>query len=140
MKETMQQPLWSPSTERIRASNMYRFMQEVNRSHKKNFSDYDSLYQWSVDNLEAFWAEFWQFAGIKASRGFDRVLDEATKMPGAQWFLGSRLNFAENLLRYRDDHTALIFRGEDRVRRTFSYRELYGAVAKVAEGLRLTGI
>ncbi|MBU1566676.1 MAG: acetoacetate--CoA ligase [Proteobacteria bacterium] len=136
----MLQPLWSPSAERIKNTNMYRFMQVVNRTQQKNFADYDSLYQWSVDNLEAFWAELWKFAGIKASRGFDRVIDDATKMPGAQWFTGSRLNFAENLLRYRDDRTALIFRGEDRVRRTLSYRELYVAVAKVAAALRLAGI
>ncbi len=136
----MLQPLWSPSIERIKATNMYRFMQEVNRLHDKNFTDYDSLYQWSINNLEAFWAALWNFAGIKASRGFDRVIDDATKMPGARWFMGSRLNFAENLLRFCDDRTALIFRGEDRVRRTLSYRELYAAVAKVATGLRLASI
>jgi len=136
----MLQPLWSPSTERIKATNMYRFMQEVNRSQKKNFTEYDSLYQWSIDNLEAFWAEFWQFAGIKASRGFDRVIDDAAKMPGAQWFIGSRLNFAENLLRYRDDRTALIFRGEDLVRMAFSYPGLYTAGAKCSSSLRLAGI
>ena len=136
----MLQPLWSPSAERIKATNMYRFMQQVNRSHNKNFTTYDSLYQWSIDNLEAFWAELWQFAGIVASRGYDRVIDDSAKMPGAQWFMGSRLNFAENLLRYRDDRLALIFRGEDRVRRTVSYRELYAEVAKVAAALRLAGI
>ncbi len=136
----MSQPLWSPSTERIKATNMYRFMQQVNRSHKHNFTDYNSLYQWSIDNLEGFWAELWQFAGIKASRRFDRIIDDATKMPGAQWFIGSRLNFAENLLHYRDDRIALIFRGEDRQRRTLSYRELYAAVARVAAALRLAGI
>ena len=136
----MLQPLWSPSAERIKATNMYRFMQQVNRSHTKNFTEYDSLYQWSIDNLEAFWAELWQFAGIIASRGYDRVIDDTAKMVGAQWFMGSRLNFAENLLRYRDDRPALIFRGEDRVRRTVSYRELYAEVAKVAAALRLAGI
>lgn len=136
----MSKPLWSPSTDRIKDTNMYRFMQEVNRSHNQDFSDYDSLYQWSIENLEAFWAELWQFAGIKASRGFDKVIDDTKKMPGARWFTGSRLNFAENLLRYRDDRTALIFRGEERVRRTVSYRELYAEVAKVAEALRLAGI
>ncbi len=136
----MSEPLWSPSTERIKKTNMYRFMQEVNRSHKKDFSEYDSLYQWSIENLEAFWVELWKFAGIKSSRGFDRVIDDTTKMPGAQWFIGSRLNFAENLLRYRDDRIALVFRGENRVRRTVSYRELYAEVAKVAAALRQAGI
>ena len=136
----MSEPLWSPSTERIKATNMYRFMHEVKRSHNKDFTDYNALYQWSIENLEAFWAELWKFADIRASRGFDRVIDDPAKMPGARWFDGSRLNFAENLLRYRDDCAALIFRGENRVRRTLSYRELYAEVAKVSAALRQAGI
>ncbi|MBT8329914.1 MAG: AMP-binding protein, partial [Desulfofustis sp.] len=136
----MSEPLWSPSTERIKTTNMYRFMQEVNRSYKEDFSEYDSLYQWSIENLEAFWVELWKFAGIKASRGFERVIDDPTKMPGAQWFVGSRLNFAENLLRCQDERIALVFRGENQVRRAVSYRELYAEVAKVAAALRQAGI
>jgi acetoacetyl-CoA synthetase len=89
----MLQPLWSPSAERIKATNMYRFMQQVNRSHTKNFTEYDSLYQWSIENLEAFWEELWQFAGIIASRGYDRVIDDTAKMVGAQWFMGTRPHF-----------------------------------------------
>ena len=136
----MSKLLWSPSEQRIKASNMYRFMQEVNRKYGTDFSDYDSLYQWSVDNLEAFWAEMWSFAEIRASKGYQKVLDDPATMPGAKWFTESRLNFAENLLRYRDDQVALIFRGEDVVRRSLRYSELYSAVAKVAESLRKTGV
>ncbi|RZW22010.1 MAG: acetoacetate--CoA ligase [Desulfobulbaceae bacterium] len=136
----MSEPLWSPSTERIKTTNMYRFMQEVNRSYKEDFSEYDSLYQWSIENLEAFWVELWKFAGITASLGFERVIDDPTKMPGAQWFVGSRLNFAENLLRCQDERIALVFRGENQVRRAVSYRELYAEVAKVAAALRQAGI
>ncbi len=136
----MPKPLWEPSEQRIKNSNMYRFMQSVNQTHGTDFADYDALYQWSVTNIEAFWAELWRFAEIKASHGYDRVIDDPAKMPGARWFGGSRLNFAENLLRYRDDHTALIFRGEDVVRRTLTYRELFGATAKLAAALRLAGV
>ena len=115
-------------------------MQMVNRKHGKQFSDYASLYSWSVENLEAFWAEMWSYADIQASKSYRKVIDDPARMPGAKWFTESRLNFSENLLRYRDEQTALIFKGEDIVRRTLSYRELYSAVAKVAASLKKTGI
>ncbi len=119
---------------------MYRFMQDVNRTHGTNCIDYDDLYQWSVDNIAAFWAEMWRFAGIKASKTYETVIDDPTLMPGAKWFTGSRLNFAENLLRYRDDRPALVFRGEDQVRRTLTHRELYRATARAARALKEAGI
>ena len=115
-------------------------MQHVNRVYGTHFIDYGGLYQWSVENIGAFWEEVWNFAGIKASQGFDQVIDDPAKMPGARWFAGSRLNFAENLLRFKDDRTALIFKGEDVVRRTLTYKELYSATAKLAESLRRAGV
>jgi acetoacetyl-CoA synthetase len=119
---------------------MYRFMQVVNDTYGQQFTDYDGLYQWSIDNIEDFWATLWEFTGIKASRPYDQVVDDPAKMPGAKWFRGARLNFAENLLRFRDDRTALIFRGEDKVRRTVTYRELYDETSRVAASLRKAGI
>ncbi len=134
------QPLWQPSAERITRSNMAGFMAQVNRNQGWRFSSYDELYNWSVNEIAAFWGEFWTYAGIIASQPFDEVIDDPQKMPGAQWFRGARLNFAENLLRYRDDRTALVFRGEDKIRRTLSYAELYREVAKVARALRRMGV
>ncbi len=128
--------LWEPSEERKKSSNMYRFMRTVNTRYGKNFTDYDGLYQWSVDNISDFWAAMWDFAEIKASKKYDVVIDDPEKMPGAKWFEGSLLNFAENLLRFRNDNTALIFRGEDSVRRTLTYNELYDEVSKVAASLK----
>ncbi|MFH0783529.1 MAG: acetoacetate--CoA ligase [Pseudomonadota bacterium] len=136
----MSQPLWKPSEQRIKDSNMYRFMQEVNRTYGTHFADYTALHQWSVENIEDFWSEIWRFAGIRASTGYERVIDDPTKMPGAHWFPGSRLNFAENLLRTRDDTKALVFHGEDSIRRTLTYKELYTATAKVAASLRAIGV
>jgi acetoacetyl-CoA synthetase len=136
----MLKPLWEPSEQRIKDSNMYRFMQSVNQTYGLHCTAYNELYQWSVENIEAFWAEMWRFAGIKASKDYQRVIDDPTRMVGAQWFTESRLNFAENLLRCRDEETALIFRGEDSVRRTLTYKELYAATAKVAAALRQAGI
>jgi len=82
----------------------------------------------------------WAVAGIKSSAPYKQVVDDAAKMPGARWFEGARLNFAENLLRYRDDRLALVFRGEDKVRRTLTYAQLYDQVARVAKALRDTGV
>ena len=128
----MAECLWKPSEDRIRNTNMFRFMTTVNEKYGKPFADYPALYEWSIDHIADFWETFWDFAGIIHSRSYDRVVDDPGKMPGAQWFSGARLNFAENLLRYRDDRTALVFRGEDAVRRTMTYAELYDAVARVA--------
>jgi len=132
--------LWRPSEERIKQTNIYRFMQRVNEKYGKSFSDYDGLYQWSIDNLEKFWALMWDFAEIRSSRSFDRVVDDPKKMPGAKWFEGARLNFAENLLRFRNDNIALVFRGEDQIRRTLTYNELYDETSRVAQALKDAGI
>ncbi|MCP3954014.1 MAG: acetoacetate--CoA ligase, partial [Desulfobacterales bacterium] len=136
----MAKMLWQPTEEQIKNSNMYRFMNTVNEKFGQDFSEYTPLYEWSVDNIVDFWAAFWEFAGIKASVPYQRVIDDVAKMPGARWFEGARLNFAENLLRYRDERTALIFRGEDSVRRELTYAELYDAVARLARSLREAGV
>jgi len=128
--------LWQPTEEQIQKSNMYRFMSFINEKYSQAFTEYTPLYDWSVDNIADFWAALWEFADIKASVPYTQVIDDVTKMPGAKWFAGARMNFAENLLRYRDDRTALIFRGEDSVRREMTYAELYDAVARLALSLR----
>ena len=107
----MRQPLWVPSQERQAASNVSHFIEYVNRTHGLQISSYQQLYDWSVNELSDFWAVMWEFAGIKSSRQYDVVLEDIHRFPGASWFPGARLNFAENLLRYRDDHPALVFRG-----------------------------
>ncbi len=132
--------LWQPSEERLQSTNMYRFMNFINRKHRQNFRDYRTLYQWSVENIPDFWAAMWEFADIKASRLYSDIIDDATKMPGARWFSGARLNFAENLLRFRDDQVALIFKGEGRDTVRMTYAQLYDEVARVARSLRDAGI
>jgi len=128
--------LWKPSQERIESTNMYRFMNFINEEHNKNFTEYAPLYQWSIENIPDFWAAMWDFLEIKASKSYDQVIDDVTKMPGAKWFQGAELNFAENLLRYRDDQVALIFKGEDHDSIRMTYGELYDEVASVAKSLK----
>ena len=132
--------LWKPTEEKIQSTNMYRFMNFVNAKFDQNFSGYNPLYQWSIDNIPDFWTATWEFVEIIASKPYDNVIDDVRKMPGAQWFSGSRLNFAENLLRYRDDRTALVFRGEDRVTRKMTYAMLYDETARVARSLKSAGV
>jgi acetoacetyl-CoA synthetase len=136
----MPAPLWKPSEERIKNTNMYRFMHVINERYRHNFTEYSQLYQWSIDNIPDFWASMWDTAGIIASQPYERVVDDLDKMPGAEWFPGARLNFAENLLRYRDDRTALIFKGEGRDSVRMTYAELYDEVACVAKALREAGV
>lgn len=132
--------LWQPSEDRIKNSNMYRFMKLVNEKYGKNFTEYDALYQWSIENIPDFWASMWEFGEIKASKPYTQVVDDLTKMPGAKWFSGAELNFAENLLRYRDDRVALIFKGEAQESTKMTYAELYDEVARVAKSLKELGV
>jgi len=136
----MAELLWQPTEEQIKNTNMFCFMQQVNERWGKSFSSYPELYKWSIDRILDFWALMWESAGIKAASPYTRVVDDLTKMPGARWFEGARLNFAENLLRYRDGQVALIFQGEDSDAVLLTYAQLYDEVARVAKALRDMGI
>jgi acetoacetyl-CoA synthetase len=132
--------LWKPSEEQIKKTNMYRFMNFINESYNQNFDEYAAFYKWSVENISEFWAAFWDFTDIIHSRGYDQVIDDPTKMPGARWFSGAKLNFAENLLRFRDERVALIFKGEDQPSTRMTYGQLYDEVARLAKSLKDLGI
>jgi len=136
----MSKLLWKPSEEQIKNSNMYRFMGFVNEKYGTDFSEYGQLYDWSIENIADFWATMWDYADIIASTPYVQVIDDASKMPGASWFDGARLNFAENLLRYRDDRVALIFKGEGQPSTRMTYAELYDAVARLARALKDAGV
>ncbi|MDX9787684.1 MAG: acetoacetate--CoA ligase [Desulfobacterales bacterium] len=132
--------LWQPSADQIKQTNMFRFMTLVNEKYGRHFTDYSGLYDWSIRNISDFWATFWEFAPINFSTPYTQVIDDVKKMPGAKWFSGARLNFAENLLRYRDDQTALIFKGEDQPATRMSYAALYDEVARLAKAMKDCGV
>lgn len=136
----MGSPLWKPSEERRRNANITRFIDTVNKRYGKSFRSYDELYDWSINNISDFWGSVWDFCEIKASRDYDVVVNDPGKMPGTKWFIGARLNFAENLLRYRDEHTAFVFKGETQKSAKMSYSELYDSVARLAKSLRKMGV
>ena len=132
--------LWRPSEEQIKNSNMYRFINVINEKYHQNFSEFESLYEWSIENIADFWETFWEFADIIASKPHEQAIDDVTKMPGARWFSGARLNFAQNLLRFRDDRVALIFKGEGQQSTEMTYAELYDEVARLAQSLKAAGV
>ena len=121
-------------------ANITRFIEYVNGKQATKLKTFQDLYAWSVDRIPDFWARLWEFADIKASCGYDQVVDDLDRFPGAHWFTGARLNFAENLLRYHDDYTAFIFKGETVKSRTMTYAELYDTVARLAKSLRECGV
>ena len=135
----MTEPLWQPAPERAAGTNLSQFIQRVARQHDASVNNWDSLYRFSIDQPEAFWTSVWEFGGVVGERG-SRFADDWPSMPGTRFFPEARLNFAENLLKFRDEQTALIFAGEDGSLRHISYAELYAQVARVAEGLRQAGV
>lgn len=136
----MSEPLWTPSKERVENANLTRFIAEVNARHGLSLSGYGDLWAWSVEHMEDFWRDFWDFADIKAETRGERVLVDADQMPGARFFPDAKLNYAENLLRRRDDADAIVFRAEDKVARRMSWRELYDLVSRLVGALKAAGV
>ena len=136
----MAKRLWEPSQGRVQSANMTAFIHGINQEYDQHIENYNDLWQWSVTHIADFWQEMWAFGKIIASTQPTEIIDDVNKMPGARWFGGARLNFAENLLRFRDEQTAIIFYGEDRVRRELSYYELFSEVSAVAAALKSLGV
>ena len=147
-----EQPLWAPSPERIDRANLTPFMAQVRaRTSEESIRDFDSLYEWSIRDPQMFWAEVWRFFGVVASAGGpdsptetillgrDRVAPPDPTL-GPKWFLETRLNFAENLLRHRDDRDAIVAWNERGAQRRLTYRQLADEVARVASALRAMGV
>ena len=136
----MKTPLWQPSPERTRKANITRFMALVNERYGTKLKTYNQLNDWAINNLTHFWALVWKFVDIRASKNYDSVLVPGKQMMDTKWFTGARLNFAENLLRYRDRHPAIIFKSEVRDAVSITYAELYEQVARLAKSLRELGV
>lgn len=134
------EPLWRPSAERVQNANITRFIRVVNEKYGLQLTDYESLYQWSIAHREDFWVSVWDLGGVVHSKPYDKVLQDSPTMIGAKWFIGARLNFAENLLRFRDDHEALVFKGEGQPTVRMTYAQLFSAVAGMAESLTKAGV
>src|ERR1700737_769971 len=132
--------IWRPSPARVADANLTRFIESVSARTVLKLRNYDDLYAWSISRPADFWEELARFADVRADWGTGPVLDQPDRMPGTRFFPNARLNFAENLLRFRDEQPALIFRNERGTRREISYRQLHDEVARIANGLKATGV
>lgn len=136
----MTTPIWQPSPQTIAHCQMQQFMQFVSQRHALTLNEYSALYQWSIEYSELFWVAIWDFCQVIASQRWQAVLTHAEQMPGACWFAGAQLNFAENLLRHRGEEIAVVFVNEQGQRQALSYAQLYLEVAKFAAALRAMGV
>ncbi len=137
----MSKPIWEPGHERAERTNMSRFIRFVRESTgNEDIGSYSPLYEFSIRYPERFWPLVWEFCGIRANGEHTPVLVDGDRMPGAQWFPGVRLNFAQNLLRYRDERLAIVFRNEWGHKRQLTYAELHDEVARLAHALKEAGV
>jgi len=132
--------MWQPTEEQINNSQMMDYMQFVNKKFGLSRGKYSQLYDWSIEKAEDFWGSFWEYSQIIHHSPYSQVVDDLGKMPGAKWFDGATLNFAENLLRYRDDKIAILFQGEDGTQSSLTYKELHDQVSRLARSMREMGI
>jgi acetoacetyl-CoA synthetase len=133
-----QLPIWTPSADRIDRANLTAFMNNAQARWGRRFADYGALHAWSIDHPEEFWRSIWEYGEVCGESG-DVVLD-GSGMRNVRWFPDAYLNYAENLLRHRGDGDALVFWGENKVRRRLSRDELYMAVARLAAAMRAQGV
>ncbi len=140
MSHATDKPLWTPSAERISRSQISEICAQLNAKHGLTLRTYRDLHRFSVEQPEYFWSALWDFAGIKGTGQANEVLRDGDKMPGAQFFPESRVNFAENLLPLDDDSDALVFWGEDKERRKLSWRQLRALVSSLQQQLRASGV
>jgi acetoacetyl-CoA synthetase len=139
MKKLNSKPLWIPSEDRIKNSNFTKFYEFLKKEYNLQFRNYSELHSWSVTDIEVFWESLWKFSGVIHSKSYKRILDKRI-MPGTKWFEGAKLNVAENLLRYRNDHIAIISSREDKPDVVLTYNELFNLVAACSVGLRKLGV
>ena len=134
----MEKTLWKPHNKK--QSQMYDFLNQMNAKYNLEITNYNELHKWSVENISVFWKEIWNYCKIIHSRPYTRVVKDLDNMINSKWFLGSRLNFAENLLQFKDDKIAIYYKNEDKELCNLSYTELYKKVERLCHSLREIGV
>ena len=135
----MTEPVWLPAAKRVQEANISRFIRLIQKERDPGVGDYSSLHRFSIESPKAFWRAIWEFCGVLGTAG-ERTAINLDLMPGASWFPDASLNFAENLMRFRDDRDALVFVSETGLKSQLSYAELYRQVAGIAASLRRCGV
>jgi acetoacetyl-CoA synthetase len=126
-------PLWTPSPERAAASELARFMRLAGKP------SYEELHRWSIESSAEFWNRVWDFCAVEGKKGSQTVVNPE-RMPGAKWFPEAKLNYAENMLRERDASDAIVFWGEDRIKRRINHFNLYQLVSRISQALADAGV
>jgi acetoacetyl-CoA synthetase len=134
------QPLWRPDAARVAAAAITAFRARVAAEWSADLPDYEALWRWSVEHRDRFWLSVWRDSQVIGDGPGATILENGERMPGAKFFPQARLNYAENLLRRRDDADALVFWGEDQVKRRMSHAELYDLVSRLAAAMRAMGV
>ena len=134
----MNKILWKPKISK--KSHVSNFIDELNRKNNLQIDKYEELYKWSISNPKQFWEETWKYSNIISSSQYHEIVDDITKMPGAEWFSGAKLNFAENLLRFRDNRPAIHYKNENSKIKTITYKSLYSSVEALSFSLRSIGV
>jgi acetoacetyl-CoA synthetase len=133
-------PIWRPAAEAIDGSELTRFQRWLAATHGLTFADYEALWAWSTTDLEGFWGSLWEYFNVVASAPYEHVLGRRT-MPGAEWFPGAQLSYAEHIFRgKRDDGVAIVHASETRPLAELRWGELRELTAQIAAGLRANGV
>ena len=136
----MKTAIWEPSDERKNNSQMMDYIHFINKKFSFSFTNYDELYNWSINKNQDFWLSFWEYSKVIEHKPCTSVVDDIKKMPRAKWFDGCTLNFAENLLRFRDNKIAIQFYREDGPQQTLTYNQLYLKVSHLVSSMRKMGV
>jgi acetoacetyl-CoA synthetase len=134
-------PIWRPSPAAIEGSELTRYQHWLSATQGRTFADYQALWEWSTTDLEGFWGSLWEYFDVSASTPYERVLGSRT-MPGAEWFPGARLSYAEHIFRGKrdDDDVAIVHASETRPVAELRWGELRELTAQIAAGLRANGV
>lgn len=137
----MKQALWTPSQAWKDQSEMMKYLRFAEEKTGRTFPDYEALYEWSIAEPEQFWGSLWTWFDIVHSQPYTCVVDDLKKFPGARWFVGAKLNYAENMLRYMSgSEEAMVFCGETQERRALTRDEVRQRVLAFAQALRDDGV
>ena len=134
----MKKILWKPDSKK--ETKMADLTAIINHNHDQKIKNYEQLHNWSINHIPEFWEEIWNYCNIIHSESYTQVVNDFKLMPGAKWFAGAKLNFAENLLRFRDNRVAIKFKSEDKSLRELTYLELFQEVEKVSSYLKELGV
>ena len=132
--------LWSPSDERSKSSQMYKFIKFIKEKNNVNIQNFTDLHTWSIENKADFWSAIWDFFSVIGSKGMKPYINPINKMPGSKFFPNGKVNYAENMLSGDALGPAIVFKSEDKIRKEVSWKELKVQVAALANFLKIQGV